>query len=42
MRSFRSTNTLVRRDGQTHQFTAATNRVNGDVTRIEITLRVVK
>lgn len=42
MRSFRSMNTLVLRDGQTRQFTAATDRVNGEVVRIEITLRIVK
>ena len=32
----------VLRDGQTRQFTAATDRVNGEVVRIEVTLRVVK
>lgn len=42
MRSFRSASTLVLRDGQTRQFTAATDRVNGEVVRIEVTLRVVK
>jgi len=42
MRSFRSANTLVLRDGQSRQFTAATDRVNGEVVRIEVTLRVVK
>ena len=41
-RSFKSTNTLVLRDGQTRQFTAATDRVNGEIVRIEVTLRVVK
>ncbi len=41
-RSFKSTNTLVLRDGQTRQFTAATDRVNGEVVRIEVTIRVVK
>jgi len=34
MRSFKSTNTLVMRDGQTRQFTTATDRVNGEVVRI--------
>jgi hypothetical protein len=42
MRSFRSANTLVMRDGQTRQFTTATDRVNGEVVRIEVTVRVVK
>jgi len=42
MRSFRSANTLVMRDGQTRQFTTATDRVNGEVVRIEVTVHVVK
>lgn len=42
MRSYRSANTLVLRDGQTRQFTAATDRVNGEVIRSDVTLRVVK
>jgi len=42
IRSFRSANTLVMRDGQTRQFTTATDRVNGEVMRIEVTVRVVK
>ncbi len=42
MRSFRSANTLVLRDGQTRQFSAATDRVNGEVVRIDVTLRIVK
>jgi len=42
IRSFRSANTLVMRDGQTRQFTTATDRVNGEVVRIEVTVRVVK
>jgi hypothetical protein len=41
-RSFRSTNTLVLRDGQTRDFTAAADRVNGEVVRIAVTLRAVK
>lgn len=42
IRQFRSTNTMVLRDGQTRQFTTATDRVNNEVVRIEVTLRVVK
>jgi len=42
IRSFRSANTLVLRDGQTRQFSAATDRVNGEIVRIDVTLRVVK
>jgi len=41
-RSFRSTNTLVLKDGQSREFTAATDRVSGEVVRIPVTLRVVK
>jgi hypothetical protein len=41
-RSFKSKNTLVLRDGQTRQFTAATDRVNGEIVKIDVTLRVVK
>lgn len=42
MRNFRSANTLVMRDGQSRQFTTATDRVNGEVVRIDVTVRVVK
>jgi hypothetical protein len=42
MRSFKSTNTLVMRDGQTRQFTTATDRVSGEVVRVDVTVRVVK
>ena len=41
-RTFRSTNTLVLRDGQTRDFNAAADRVSGEVVRIAVTLRVVK
>lgn len=41
-RSFRSRNTLMMTDGQTRQYTAATDRVTGEVVRVEVTLRVVK
>jgi Sigma-70 region 2 len=41
-RSFQSTNTLVLKDGQSREFTAATDRVSGEVIRIAVTLRVVK
>ncbi len=41
-RKFSSTNMLVMKDGQTREFTAATDRVNGEVVRIAVTLRVVK
>lgn len=41
-RSYQSTNTLVLKDGQSREFTAATDRVSGEVIRISVTLRVVK
>jgi hypothetical protein len=41
-RTFRSTNTLVLRDGQARDFNAAADRVSGEVVRIGVTLRVVK
>jgi hypothetical protein len=40
--SFTSTATLVLRDGQTMQYTAATDKVSGEVVRVEVTLNVVK
>lgn len=42
MRTFRSSNTVVLRDGQTRQFTAAADRITGEVVRIDVTLRVAK
>ena len=41
-RSFRSRNTLLLRDGQMREYTAATDRVSGEVVKISVTLRVVK
>ena len=41
-RSFRARNTLVLRDGQTRSFTAAADRVSGEVVRVEVTLRALK
>jgi hypothetical protein len=41
-RSFRSRNTLLLRDGQTREYTAATDRVSGEVVKISVTLKVVK
>ena len=42
VRSFQSSQTLILRDGQSRQFTAATDRVSGEVVRIDVTLTVVK
>ena len=41
-RSFKATNATVLKDGQSTQFTAATDKISGEVTRAEITLTVVK
>jgi hypothetical protein len=41
-RSFRSTNTLTLRDGQTLQFTTATDKITGEVVKADVTLTVVK
>jgi Bacterial type II and III secretion system protein len=41
-RSFKSTNDLVLRDGQSAQFTMATDKVTGEVTRLDVSLTVGK
>lgn len=41
-RSFNSTNTLLLRDGQTRQYTAAVDRVSGEVVKVDVTLRIAK
>jgi len=40
--SFTSTTGLLLRDGQTVQYTAATDKTSGEVVRIDVTLNVVK
>jgi len=42
VRTFVTSNYLVLRDGQTRQFTAAADRVTGEVVKVDVTLRVVK
>ena len=42
LRSFRFTNSLVLKDGQTAQFTTAVDKVTGVVTKVDVTLTVVK
>lgn len=42
IRTFRATNNLILRDGQTRQFTAAADRITGEVVRVDVTLRVAK
>jgi hypothetical protein len=41
-RNFKSRNRLLLRDGQTRQYTAATDRISGETVRIEVSLKVVK
>lgn len=41
-RSFKARNTLLLSNGQTRQYTAAADRVSGEVVRVEVTLKVVK
>lgn len=41
-RSFQSKNTLILKDGQSRQFTAATDRISGETVRVDVTLTVVK
>jgi type II secretory pathway component GspD/PulD (secretin) len=41
-RSFRSSNTLVLKDGQAAQYTTATDKVSGEVVKADITLTIVK
>jgi hypothetical protein len=42
IRSFRLSNRVILRDGQSTQFTAATNRITGETVRIDVTLTVAK
>ena len=40
--SFTSSNRLILRDGQTVQFTAATDKTSGEVVMLDVTLNVIK
>ena len=42
IRSFRLSNRVILRDGQSTQFSAATNRITGETVRIDVTLNVAK
>lgn len=42
IRSFAAQNELLLRDGQTRQFTAAADRVTGEVVKVDVTLKVAK
>jgi hypothetical protein len=41
-RSFRATNSMVLKDGETTQFTSAVDKITGIVTKVDVTLTVVK
>ena len=41
-RSFRAGNTMVLKNGETGQFTTATDKVTGETVRVDVTLTVVK
>ena len=41
-RSFRASDSMMLRDGQTSQFTTATDKVSGEIVKVDITLTVVK
>jgi hypothetical protein len=41
-RSFRSNNALVLRDGQSAEFTTATDRISGEVTKVTVKLSIMK
>jgi hypothetical protein len=41
-RSFQASNVLILKDGQATEFTAATDRITGEVTKVTVTLTVVK
>jgi len=41
-RNFKSRNRLLLRDGQTRQYTAATDRITGETVRVEVSLKLVK
>jgi len=41
-RSFRATDSMILRDGQTSTFTSATDKVSGEVTRVDVTVTVIK
>ena len=42
IRTFKATNALMLRDGQTAQFTMATDKLTGEVTKVDVTLTVSK
>ena len=41
-RSFRATDSMMLKDNQTSQFTTATDKVNGEIVKVDVTVTVVK
>jgi hypothetical protein len=41
-RSFRASNSMILKDGQTGQFTTATDKLTGETVKVDVTLTVVK
>ena len=41
-RSFKASDSMVLRDGQTAQFTTATDKVSGEIVKVDVTLNIVK
>jgi len=41
-RQFRASNTMVLKNGETGQFTSATDKVTGETVRVDVTLTVIK
>jgi hypothetical protein len=41
-RSFRSTESLLLKDGQSLQYTTATDKITGEVVKVDVTLTVIK
>jgi hypothetical protein len=41
-RSFRASNSMILKDGQTGQFTSATDKLTGETVKVDVTLTVVK
>jgi len=42
LRTFRTTNALVLRDGQSTEFTAASDKISGEVTKAEVRISLIK
>jgi hypothetical protein len=41
-RSFRTSDSVILRDGQTAQYSTATDKINGEVWKVDVTLTIVK